>query len=268
MKTTSPNRSITTDTNYDVIANLEAQGRHETAKWMREKKEEYAQLARTYLAEHPKKLFYTAWGYSTNVSSEDDDFYRLVPYTDEEIQRIKELFVELWNQDPLEEDVYVNTYDDMPSDELTCDNFGGKNDELDRLVWGRSSTAFFDATRLDVHSGTHAYYFTTQDYNPETKEMNHYSDSKKVKLTEEEYLYLLTEQLFDKEFSFNRLILYNSSLAQKICEATDPCHEFGMIHRPYLILMSEVLDDAEQIRKSMGLIDNAVKIYGNTLLFL
>ncbi|MGM9746960.1 MAG: hypothetical protein ACI30H_08385 [Paludibacteraceae bacterium] len=256
MKTTS-NSSITTDTNYDVITKLEAQGRHETAQWMREKKEEYAQLARTYLAERPKKLFYTAWGYPTDMDGNDDDFYRLVPYTDEEIQRIKELFVELWNQDPLEEDVYVNTYDDIPQDELTCDNFGGKNDELDRLVWGRSSTAWFDATRLDLRSGTHAYYFRTLAYHPETKEMEHYGDYRLVELTEEEYLYLLTEQLFNKDFSFNRLILYNPSLAQKICDATDPGQELGIgiTHSPYLILMNEVLEDAEQIRKSMDLTD-------------
>lgn len=235
---------------YDVVAELEAQGDpHGTAKWIREKKEEYAQQARTYLANHPKSKFYTMYGYSTMVETDDDVFTRLVAYTDEEVQRIKELFVELWNQSPTDPDIHANTYDDIPQQELTFSEFGELNAELDALVWERGSDLNFNANRLDLQSSVHAYQFSTWEYDPEKKEMGFWSRYRVI-LTDEEYLYLLTEQLFDDYFSFNRLILTNPSLAQWICAATDGDGTI-MRYRPYLILLDEVQEDAAQIRKIM-----------------
>lgn len=249
MKTRIAGGTIFTD-GYDVVAELEAQGDpHGTAKWIREKKEEYAQQARTYLSNHPKSNYYTMYGYSTIVETDSDVFSRPVAYTDAEVQRIKELFVGLWNQSPTDPDIHANTYDEIPQEELTFTEFGEKNAELDALVWQRGNDSDFNANRLDLQSSLHAYQFSTWEYDPEKKEMGFWSRYRVV-LTDEEYLYLLTEQLFDDYFSFNRLILTNPSLAQRICATTDGDGTI-MRNRPYLILLDEVQADAKEIRKTI-----------------
>ena len=69
-----------------------------------------------------------------------------------------------------------------------------------------------------------------------------------VELTDEEYLYLLTEQLFDSCFSFNRLLLYKPELAREICNATDGTATMYALN-PYLIIMDEVVEDAKKIKE-------------------
>ena len=235
---------------YDAVAELEAQGDpNGFAKWIRKKKEEYAQQARTYLTNHPKSNYYTMYGYSAIVETDDDVFTRLVPYTDAEVQRIKELFVELWNQGPTDPDIYAHTYEDIPQCELTYSEYGEMNAELDALVWARGVGMDFNPNRLDLQSSVHAYQFSTWEYVPEKKAMGLWSRYLVI-LTDEEYLYLLTEQLFDDDFSFNRLVLTNPSLAQRICAATDGDGTI-MRDKPYLILLDEVQADAAQIRKIM-----------------
>lgn len=136
---------------YDVVAELETQDDpHGTARWIREKKEEYAQQACIYLMNHPKSYYYTMYGYFASVETDNDVFTRLIPYTEVEVQRIKELLVELWNQSSINPDTHANIYEDIPQRKLTYTAFGGMNAELDALVWARGADMDLHPNRLDL----------------------------------------------------------------------------------------------------------------------
>ena len=71
-----------------------------------------------------------------------------------------------------------------------------------------------------------------------------------VELTDDEYIYLLTEQLLDRSPNlFNRLFFSKPDLAKKICEdAENPFSGDDDIRDvPYLIIFDELLEDAEAI---------------------
>jgi hypothetical protein len=73
----------------------------------------------------------------------------------------------------------------------------------------------------------------------------------KASLTDEEYVYLLTQRLLNDSFSFNRLLLYRPELAQKINEQFDGCCNDFLFESdtPFLIVFDEVNADAEAILK-------------------
>ncbi len=229
---------------YDVVAELEAKGdKYGTAKYIRERKKECEEQARKYLAEHPKTTYYVASGYPSMMESEDftpEPYYTsLIAYSEEEIHRIKELIVEVWNNDDPESP--IQSVDDIDEGQ-DLSFFEGANDELDELLWGRASLNDFVLSDLDFDHPVHAYLFRTWEYSKRTDEMAKYKSGKMVVLTDDEYLYLLTEQLFSRSFSFNRLLLYNAPLAQKICNATDGDVMMESMS-PYLIIMTEVVED-------------------------
>lgn len=71
-----------------------------------------------------------------------------------------------------------------------------------------------------------------------------------VELTDDEYIYLLTEQLLDRSpNTYNRLVFSRPDLANKICGYAEmSCFDFIEIRfNPYLIIFDELLDDAEAI---------------------
>lgn len=233
---------------YDVVAELEANGdKYGTAKWIRERKKECEEQARQYLAEHPKTTYYIASGYPTMMAMEDETpesmYSSLIAYSEDEIKRIKELIVEVWNAD--DPDSQIQSVDDIDKGQ-DLSVFEGLNDELDELLFGRAEENDFALTDLDFDHPVHAYLFHTWKYEKRTDEMASYKSGHLVTLTDEEYLYLLTEQLFNRYFSFNRLLLYNAPLAQKICNATDGDYMVESFS-PYLIIMTEVVKDMEAI---------------------
>ena len=102
MRTSIGALNVTTK-GYDVVAELEAQGdKYGMAKYIRESKKECEEKARQYLAEHPKTTYYIASGYPTMMAHEDftpdPDYSALIPYTEDEIERIKQLIVQVWNE--------------------------------------------------------------------------------------------------------------------------------------------------------------------------
>jgi hypothetical protein len=71
-----------------------------------------------------------------------------------------------------------------------------------------------------------------------------------VELTDEEYIYLLTEQLLDRSpNTYNRLVFSRPDLAEKVCGIAELSiydgYEIG--ENPYLIIFDELLEDAEAI---------------------
>ena len=246
MRTSIGALNVTTK-GYDVVAELEAQGdKYGMAKYIRESKKECEEKARQYLAEHPKTTYYIASGYPTMMAHEDftpdPDYSALIPYAEEEIERIKQLIVQVWNE--ADSDSPIQSIDDI--DDFCLSVWEGANEELDHLIWERAEFYDFVLTDLDLNHPVHAYEFHTWEYSKRIDEMAKYKSGHLVTLTDEEYIYLLTEQLFDRCFSFNRLLLYNAPLAQKICDATDGNVLMESIS-PYVIIMTEVVKDMEAI---------------------
>jgi hypothetical protein len=101
---------------------------------------------------------------------------------------------------------------------------------------------------IDLNTPLHAYLFSGYRYDVNTQTMDTHRYYRRVVLTDEEYLYLLTEHVNDRYFTFNRLLLLNAPLAQKICAATaDVDSTMVASTNPYLILMDEVASDMETI---------------------
>ena len=247
---TSINNGIIETKSYDVVAELEAHGdKYGVAKYIREQKKECEEQARKYLAEHPKTKYYYVGGFPMEIPWEDapeEDSYSLIAYTDDEIQRMKELFVEVWNKLADDPKKHVQTFEEIPEEDFDLIEFEGENDELTKLLWDRGASIGFAVRSINITNPVHAYRFVIWGYNKRQQEMDKHRSGRLVVLTDEEYLYLLTEQLFSRHFSFNRLLLYNAPLAQKICHSTDG--DFFMeAESPYLILMDEVVEDMENI---------------------
>ena len=244
MRTSIGPINVTTQ-GYDVVAELEAQNDpYGTAKYIRERKKKCEEQARQYLAEHPRTTYYIASGYPTILANGDPDpnYSALIPYTEDEIKRIKELLVQVWNEaDP---DTPIQSIDDI--DDFSLCDWEGVNEELDKLLWERAEFYDFVLSDLDMDHPVHAYLFHTFAYSKREDKMASYKRGHMVVLTDEEYRYLLTEQLFDRYFSFNRLVLYNAPLAQKICNATDGDFMVNSTS-PFAIIMTEVVTDMEAI---------------------
>jgi hypothetical protein len=71
-----------------------------------------------------------------------------------------------------------------------------------------------------------------------------------VELTDEEYIYLLTEQLIDRSpNTYNRLVFDRPDLAEKICGIAELSFfdDYEIGGNPYLIIFDELLEDAEAI---------------------
>lgn len=71
-----------------------------------------------------------------------------------------------------------------------------------------------------------------------------------VELTDDEYIYLLTEQLLDRSpNTYNRLVFDRPDLADKICGIAELSFFDGIEigGNPYLIIFDELLEDAEAI---------------------
>lgn len=266
MRTDLGNGLVVDTKGYDAVAEIESTGdKYGTAKYIRKRKQECEAQARQYLTAHPKTNYYVMRGYPTMFDTEyndpDENYIQLTTYTDDEIRRIKELFLELWNEGFEDPSLRAKSFEDIPQQELTRYECECGNDELDALVWNRAREEDFVACWIDWLHPVHAYYFRSWEYDRIKDEMHKYRSSRRVILTDEEYLYLLTEQLFDRHFSFNRLLLYNAPLAQKISNALDGDIMLESLN-PYLIIMEEVMKDVEQI---VGNIPVSESLYEDTV---
>ena len=167
MRTSIGALNVTTK-GYDVVAELEAQGdKYGMAKYIRENKKECEEKARQYLAEHPKTTYYIASGYPTMMAHEDftpePNYSALIPFTEDEIERIKQLIVQVWNES--DSDSPIQSIDDI--DDFCLSDWEGANDELDHLIWERAEFYDFVLTDLDLNHPVHAYEFHTFAYSIE-----------------------------------------------------------------------------------------------------
>ena len=242
--------SIVMETNgYDILAELDTQ--NDTSglrEYLLKRKQEAAEKAQQYLSENPKEFCYRAIGYPTDIPWDEEpelDYCCLMRYTDQEVARIKELIVEMWNKYSGPEG-QLQSYEELcPTADLR--DLQDVNAELDQLLWDKAEESDFALRCIDFNQPLHAYLFSTYEYDTRKQEMCSHRHYHRVILTDEEYLFLLTEQLNNRDFTFNHLLLCRPELAKKICAATADKDLMSISVNPYIIIMDELQSDMEKI---------------------
>ena len=217
------------------------------AKWLREKTAECEAKAREYFATKQRTKYYLL---SCQLELGSECHY-LLPFSDEEVARVKQLVVDEYKayMDGLEgEDgpiasTFEEVCEDLPLYELEG------NEELDRLVFEPAQDDFIgeyvNVHKIDFEHPRYLYRTSYFEYGMEKPYVT------KVELTDEDYIYLLTQKLLNDHFSFNRLLLYRPELAQDINEQLDGClHDYEWeSDNPFLIMLDDIDMDAAAIKK-------------------
>ena len=250
---TSLDSFTVTSNGYDLLE-TGSENPSSAALWLRKKTAECEEKARAYFAEKKRTKYYAFTGYFENL---DRDMSYLFPLTDEQVDRIRQLFMEIYRSVFLKsgykpEEIASTFEEAMEDEENPFEGVEGVNPELDELVFDPLTNLDFrmELKHIDLQHPSCLYEVIVVDYGaPYGKSL--VPDKEKVDLTDDEYIYLLTQRLLYNGFTFNRLILYKPELAQKIIHQLDDFDGNGILERgcPYLIAFDEVNADAEAILK-------------------
>ena len=243
---TSLNSLVIRSTNYD-LCETGSENPSENALWIRQKTAECEAKARAFFATKERKKSYV---FSGEVPENCPRSF-LCCLTDEEVARIKELTVERYNDyvkknlPNWDETDLVSSFEQLCKEDMLAELYG-ENQELDDLIFDRYTRydGPFILHDIDLQHAHCLYDMTYQEFGKEPVKV-------KANLTDEEYVYLLTQRLLNDSFSFNRLLLYRPELAQKINEQFDGCCNDFLFEsdNPFLIVFDEVNADAEAILK-------------------
>ena len=209
----------------------------------RKRWEECKQRAQACLARYPKPLYYevdaepgeTLRDEMNSVKNDKGEWVTRVylTYTDQEVQRIKNKILDLWNASHLQK---AHSFDELNIDDLRP--FRGKNKVLDKLLWKRAEDIEgVKLMNIRFDNPRKFYQFSSFMIIEEDEKL---IDRQKwmVRLTDEEYLYLLTERVFGSRLTLNRLYCYNPTLAQSIND---------MMYQPEVIYFDELEEDHRHI---------------------
>lgn len=158
---------------YDILAELDPQNdTFGIREYLLKRKQEAAEKAEKYLSENPKEFCYRAIGYPTDIPWDEEpeiDYCCLMRYTDQEVARIKELIVEMWNKYSGPEG-QIQSYEEL---EPTADlrDLQDVNAELDQLLWDKAEESDFALRCIDFNQPLHAYLFSTYEYDKRKQEM-------------------------------------------------------------------------------------------------
>lgn len=160
---------------------------------------------------------------------------KYLPFSDEDVNRIKQIIKE----NEIEELLYINEYEELY--DLIIDPL---RDDIERDG--------YVVTEIDFEHPHYYYQTTCIGYDKEKKEPRH-PVKVKVQLTDEEYIYLLIQNMLEKNLTFNRLIMLRPELAQKINLQIDGCYYDYNIKwdEPFLVIFDEINADAEKILEGM-----------------
>ena len=175
----------------------------------------------------------------------DGDTWAIFEYTDEEVASLKHLFSEALVR-------YLN----LPNKEYSLEEIKeeanlwelkGQIEELDEMFFTPCEENYFmDPEDIDFEHPVYFYNMSCYVFNAEEKKVQGPA-SFRIQLSDEEYVYLLTQQLMCRNnFTFNCLFEMNPELAMKINrQAEDAYHGFmSFNHMPFLVTMDEVVNDA------------------------
>lgn len=214
--------------------------------------------ARAYiLNKKERKTFYLFSGTGWDGFDNDYETSYYFSYTQAEIDHFIQLFIDLYNEDIESEDDKARKLDEV----IDCINlweFEGDNPEINKLL-ERCRDNNFNLNYIDSaprYLYTMSYFFWDAKNNRISNRCKF-----KVELTDEEYQYLLIEQLIDRRnFNFNELIKENPQLATKIGNEIDWTDGYSSLYEPnpFLIIFDEILTDAEAI---LGPLDTQIELF-------
>ena len=232
---------------YDVVDALEKGGDMEMAEWMRDKITKHETMAREYLSKKERSKFYFLSGVSA-FEHDDSEVGYMHALTDEEVANLKVACSRAYAG-------YMETLgkeysmEEIPAD-LDLFQLEGMDDELDKFMFDLCYDQMdMKLQNMDLEHPHYLYRMTCRGYNERRGEMMK-PVSFNVSLTDDEYVYLLGQQLMNRYgFNFNRLLLLRPELAQKICERAESayCGWICSNNMPFLIQMDDVRADAEAI---------------------
>ena len=177
--------------------------------------------------------------------TDNDAFF---DYTDEEVVRVKMLLSEAFAR-------YLNLpYREYSLDEIKTKvclaELKGQIGELDELLFNfLDDFHAMDLVDIDLEHPIYFYMMFCHVFDAGRKKVDG-PIFFKVCLTDEEYLYLLLNQLkYRNDFTFNRLQTMNPELALKISEAAEKSYLYvlSMNRLPFLVYMHEVCEDILQL---------------------
>ena len=220
-------------------------------KFVAQRKENAENQAREYFYnQKERKPYYWAEGNTLDdVDNHNEVFFHL---TDDEVARIKQLIIDTVNADQPEAE-HVSTVKEA-IDCLTYNEIFEQNEELRTLLGKRCEKANLDPDNIDFDKRYYFYKFSVLAYN--------YDENKvcapiavEVMLSDEDYLTLLSQQLYEREnFCFNQLLNTNPELAARLSNRVEG-EIYGWrfpVHVPFVILFDELRADAEIIDGPIG----------------
>lgn len=220
-------------------------------KFVAQRKENAENQAREYFYnQKERKPYYWAEGSTLDdVDNHNEVFFHL---TDDEVARIKQLIIDTVNADQPEAE-HVSTVKEA-IDCLTYNEIFEQNEELRTLLGKRCEEANLDPDNIDFDKRYYFYKFSVLAYN--------YDENKvcapiavEVMLSDEDYLTLLSQQLYEREnFCFNQLLNTNPELAVRLNSRVEgEIYGFHFpVHVPFAILFDELRADAEIIDGPIG----------------
>ena len=240
-----------------LIGDLSAWVKSES-EYMTKIRSEMAKKAKEFLYnKKERKTFYLFSGVGYDGFDNDYEAAYYFSYTQAEIDHYIQLFIDLYNKDAEGEDDQAKTLDEVV-DGINLSEFEGENPEIDKLL-ERCRDESFDLCYIDSNPRylyTMSYFYWDSRNNSISKRYKF-----KVDLTDEEYLYLLIEQLIHRRsFNYNILIKDNPQLALKIGNNIDWTDGYSNIYEPesFLVVFDEILADAEIIE---GPLDQRIELF-------
>ena len=218
--------------NYEeMLAQRKAQAESKAREYFYNKKE--------------RKPYY--WGEGETLSDDDNHNEVFMHFTDEEVDRIKQLIIDTVNADQPDADP-VSTVQEA----LECQTYFElfeQNEELRHLLQERCEEADLDPSFIDFDTPYYYYKFGCLAYDYQKNEVLG-PFPVEVRLSDDDYLTLLTLQLLNRTgFTFNQLLRSNPELATKLSNGVEG-EIYGWRypeHVPFTVLFDEIRADAEAI---------------------
>lgn len=215
----------------ELIAQRKAKAENQAREYFYNKKE--------------RKPYYWAEGNTLDdVDNHNEVFF---PLTDDEVTRIKQLIIDTVNAGQPEAE-HVSTVKEA-IDCLTYYEIFEQCEELRTLLGSRCEEANLDPSNIDFDKRYYFYKFSALAFNHNENKVCG-PIAVEVMLSDEDYLTLLSLQLYDREnFCFNQLLKTNPELADRLNSRVEG-EIYGWrfpVHVPFAILFDEVRADAEAI---------------------
>lgn len=210
------------------------------------RKSEAESKAREYFYNKKQRQAYY-WG-SGSMSGDFDSYNEaFMPFTDDEVLRIKSLIIDDVNGSEITPEPVTTVKEALEA--LNYCNLFDQNEELRTLLLDRCEQSNLYPDEIDFDTKHYFYKFSCLCYDYKD---NRATDAIPVNilLSDEEYLTLLSLQLqYSNEFTFNQLLKMNPQLAHKLNDSVEGCIYGWRFpeHVPFTVLFDEVRADAELI---------------------